>query len=49
MEQYLKGKFPLSEDTAVLYLKQMINGFRGLHDAGVMHRDFKLANILVHD
>jgi serine/threonine protein kinase len=49
MEHYLEGKMPLSEDSAVFYLKQLINGFRGLHDVGVMHRDFKLANILIHN
>lgn len=32
-----------------MYLKQILNGFKGLHDVGVMHRDFKLANLLVHD
>lgn len=30
-----------------MYLKQMLNGFKGLHDMGVMHRDFKLANVLL--
>ena len=32
-----------------MYLKQIINGFKGLHDLGVMHRDFKLANLLINN
>lgn len=32
-----------------MYLKQILNGFKGLHEISVMHRDFKLANILLHD
>lgn len=27
----------------------MLNGFKGLHEVGVMHRDFKLANLMLHD
>jgi len=30
-------------------LKQFINGFKGLHEVGAMHRDFKLANVLLHN
>jgi serine/threonine protein kinase len=29
-------------------LKQILNGFKGLHQVAAMHRDFKLANILLH-
>ena len=32
-----------------MFLKQILNGFKGLHEQSVMHRDFKLANILLHD
>lgn len=28
-------------------LKQLLNGFKNLHEINVMHRDFKLENILV--
>mgnify|MGYP002078351510 CR=1 FL=1 len=49
MERYVEKKGHLSEDHAVWYLKQMLNGFKGLHEIGAMHRDFKLANLLRHD
>jgi serine/threonine protein kinase len=26
-----------------------LNGFLGLHEIGAMHRDFKVANILLHN
>jgi serine/threonine-protein kinase ULK/ATG1/polo-like kinase 4 len=32
-----------------MFLKQILNGFQGLHNLGVMHRDFKLANVLLND
>lgn len=28
-------------------MKQLLNGFKGLHDHLVMHRDLKMENILV--
>lgn len=39
----------LTEDKALFFLKQIICGFQELHDKGVMHRDFKLANVFLHD
>lgn len=39
----------LSEGEAVYYLKQIMNGFTILHAEKIMHRDFKLANIFLHD
>lgn len=30
-------------------MKQILNGFKGLHEKDTMHRDFKLANVLLHD
>ena len=27
---------------------QIINGFYGMHQAGIMHRDFKAANVLLN-
>lgn len=30
-----------------MFLRQILNGFKGLHEMNMMHRDFKLANILL--
>jgi serine/threonine protein kinase len=30
-------------------MKQILNGMRGLHELNVIHRDLKLANILIHN
>lgn len=48
LEHYLKSKKYLSEDNAVMFLRQILNGFKGLHELNMMHRDFKLANILLN-
>ncbi len=45
----MEKKKRLTEDEATGFLKQIINGFRGLHQVNAMHRDFKLANILLHN
>ena len=49
MEDLLKKKKRFTEDEARIYLKQIINGFSGLHKIGAVHRDFKTANILLHN
>ena len=49
MEEYLKKKKKLPEDEAREFLKQVLNGFLGLHEVGAVHRDFKTANILLHN
>jgi serine/threonine protein kinase len=48
LSQYLNKKKRLIEDEATDMLKQILNGFRGLHEANAMHRDFKAANVLLH-
>jgi serine/threonine protein kinase len=48
LSQYLNKKKRLTEDEATDMLKQILNGFRGLHEANAMHRDFKAANVLLH-
>ena len=50
-EKYLQSQEEqgISEEEALGYLKQLLNGFRALHDMKVMHRDFKLENILIKD
>jgi serine/threonine protein kinase len=49
LEGYLDKKKRLTEDEATTFLKQILNGFRGLHEVNAMHRDFKVANVLLHD
>ncbi len=47
--QYLKERKFLTEDEAVEFLIQILNGFKTLVKNNIMHRDFKLANILKHN
>lgn len=47
--QYLKDKSKLTEDEAIEFLCQIFNAFKTLFKAKIMHRDFKLANILKHN
>lgn len=51
LKSYMKdrGIDFLKEDEAIFYLKQVALGFRGLHEQNVMHRDFRLDNLLVHE
>ena len=49
MGDYLKQKKYLTEDEAVEYFLEILNGFRTLVKNNIMHRDFKLANILKHN
>ena len=42
----LRGRF--SEKEARYFLGQIIKGFKAINDMDVLHRDLKLANILVH-
>lgn len=51
LEKYLskKPKNLLTEKEALFFLKQIMNGFKVLHEHKVMHRDFKLANIFLHE
>ena len=41
-----KGRF--KENEARLILQQLVNGFKEIYKQQVMHRDLKLANILIH-
>jgi len=49
LSQYMKQKKHLSEEEAVEFLIQILNAFRTLVKYKIMHRDFKLANILKHE
>lgn len=42
----LRGRF--SEQEARYFLSQIIKGFKALHEMNILHRDLKLANILIH-
>lgn len=47
LEAYIKKMKRLTEDKATHFLKQMINGFKGLHEKNIIHRDFKAENVLL--
>lgn len=51
MEQYMKSKGikNFEEKEAVMLLKQIMNGFAELRSRKILHRDFKLANIFMHN
>lgn len=49
LRNYIKSKDHLSESEAVNFLKQLLNGFKGLHEVNALHRDFKSANVLKKD
>lgn len=50
-EQYMRLRkiSYLEESEAIFFLKQIMNGFKELRKHKVIHRDFKRANIMVHD
>jgi len=49
LHDYIKAKpnSTLAEEEAMGILVQILNGFKGLHEILVIHRDIKLRNILV--
>jgi len=49
LEGHIKKNKILSEEEAVYFLMQIMNGFQELHCYKIMHRDFKLANIFLND
>jgi serine/threonine protein kinase len=46
LQAYIDKKQRLTEYEATNFLKQILNGFKGLHEVDAMHRDFKAANVL---
>lgn len=49
LENYLKKHNYLSENEAVYFLMQILNGFKELLKNRIMHRDVKLANMFLYD
>jgi len=49
MDAYLSKKGHLTEEEAVKYFLEILNGFKVLVKNNVIHRDFKLANLLKHE
>ena len=46
---YVKGRKKLPQEEAVEYFVQILHAFQTLVKNKIMHRDFKLANVLKHD
>ena len=46
---YLKEKKKINEDEAVEYFVQILHAFQTLVKNKIMHRDFKLPNVLKHN
>jgi serine/threonine protein kinase len=49
LAEKIKDVTRLQEAEAILLLKQIMLGFFELHKHKIMHRDFKLANIFLHE
>jgi len=49
LEEHVKKNNFLGEEESIYFLMQIMNGFKELHKHKIMHRDFKLANIFLHD
>ena len=45
----IKDEGRLPQELILKYLCQILNAFQTLVNNKIMHRDFKLANILLHD
>ena len=49
MDNYLKKHGNLKEDQAIEIFIQILNAFKTLNKLHIMHRDFKLPNILLNN
>ena len=49
LDAYIKANGPIFERKALLILKQLCCAFIEMHDHKIMHRDFKPANVFLHE
>ena len=49
LEDVLTKRKKIPESEAFDVLKQLVNGYKHLHDHSIIHRDLKPANILIKD
>ena len=49
LEDVLEKRKKLPEAEAIIIIKQLIRGYKYLHEHSVIHRDLKPANILIKD
>ncbi|XP_039270957.2 serine/threonine-protein kinase ULK1-like [Styela clava] len=47
LAEYLQAKGTLSEDTMRLFLRQIANAMKTMHERGILHRDLKPQNLLL--
>ena len=48
LKEYIEKRSRMPEGDAIEALKQLATGFKELHRLGIMHRDFKPANVFIH-
>jgi serine/threonine protein kinase len=49
LETLIKKRVKLPEEEAIPIIRDFIEGFKHLGDAGFLHRDLKPANLLIKD
>ena len=45
----MKKNGNLNEKQAIIFLKQIVNAFKILHENNIIYRDFKIGYILLHE
>ncbi|MGK7880624.1 MAG: serine/threonine-protein kinase [Crocosphaera sp.] len=49
IEELVNKKGNLSEAEALKYIRQVAEGLKGVHERGILHRDIKPTNIIIHE